>query len=183
MLEQDTQQFKQKTKQITLQLDMTYTELFEMNESAKLYNQTIASLKKALHTEKACIEELRDQVKQLRALVREEKAQRDEYLAHLHIQRNQIENFGQKHISMTNELERNLTQMNDTIKMSMQAGIKVVTKLERNSKNMVAAQQSQFYSSKYQASKAFGSMYSGQSGYRAIGKINKSIASRSIAQK
>ena len=48
--------------------------------------------------------------------------------------------------------------MNEQIQQNSKDGIKAVKRMERNSKNMVAKQQSVFFSSKYQASKLFASM-------------------------
>ena len=84
-IEADTETFAKRNQKIEFEMDKNYNELFGKNESAKLYHKNIFQLKRAIATEKACIEELRKQVGEMRRMIHEEKAQRDEYLAHLHI--------------------------------------------------------------------------------------------------
>jgi len=61
--------------------------------------------------------------------------------------------MGMKHIRDTSELERGLTTMNTQIEDCIKKGTVTVQQLDRKTKNMVAAQQSQFFMSKYEQSK------------------------------
>jgi hypothetical protein len=53
--------------------------------------------------------------------------------------------------------------MNETIQNNTDLSLKVMKQLERNSKNMIAKQGSQFFQSKYQKSKMLGSIYTNKS--------------------
>ena len=57
----------------------------------------------------------------------------------------------------TGQLERGLSKMNHSINYTIEYGIMSVQQLERNTKNMVASQQSRFYQSKYEQSKLLSS--------------------------
>ena len=60
--------------------------------------------------------------------------------------------------------------MNEVVKAGADAAIKQMKKLERNTKNMVAAQNSKYYTSKYQASKY--SMNMSKMSKYSVSKIN-----------
>lgn len=67
-----------------------------------------------------------------------------------------------------------MTNMNDHINDAIKKGHISVKQLERNTKNMNAAQQSQFYMSKYQ-SKIYSSMNNSKFTVSRIGFENRSI--------
>ena len=65
------------------------------------------------------------------------------------LQRKKIESLGIKHIKHTGHLEHGLSLMNEQVNGTAKDALKNIKKLERNTKNMVAAQNSQFLNSKY----------------------------------
>lgn len=67
-----------------------------------------------------------------------------------------------------------MTNMNEHINDAIKKGHISVKQLERNTKNMNAAQQSQFYMSKY-ASKIYSSMNNSKFNVSRIGFENRSI--------
>jgi len=55
------------------------------------------------------------------------------------LQRKKIQTLGFKHIKSTNHLEHGLSAMNDQVEGTAKEALKNIKKLERNTKNMVAA--------------------------------------------
>ena len=150
MLQEDNKEIENKRTKTLYQIDNAYNELFNTNESMKLYEKTIDDLKKAVNTEKAYLVTLNEEVDQLRKLLLEEKELKEQYRGLDLLQRKKINALGDKHMQGTHQLERGLTLMNDTINNTINKGIISVQQLERNTKNMVARQASQFYMSKYE---------------------------------
>ena len=90
------------------------------------------------------------------------------------IQRKQIETLGIKHDRNTKALQRNLNGMNECINDAVIKGHVSIKQLEKNTKNMIAAQNSQFFMSKY-ASKYYSSMNNSKFNVSRIGFENRSI--------
>ena len=85
---------------------------------------------------------MEDKIKKLKEMLNEEQIQRDELKQLQTLQRKQIETLGIKHDRNTSQLERNLTGMNECINEAVQKGHVSIKQLERNTKNMIAAQNS-----------------------------------------
>lgn len=126
-----------------------------------MYDKTVQDLKRAVVTEKAYIVSLNNQIAELRALAQEETVQRDELKGFSHLMRKQIGTLNTKHNNNTDALERGLSLMNEQIDSMLTQGYISVKQMERNSKNLAARSASQFFMSKYTASKVFSSQYSG----------------------
>ena len=87
--------------------------------------------------------------------------QRDELKGFQHLMRKQIHTLETKHNNQTEALERGLSTMNEQINDLVTKGYISVKQMERNSKNLIARSASQFFMSKYTASKMFSSQFSG----------------------
>lgn len=59
-LEQDQVEVKNKQTRVQFEIDSTYNELFAQNDCIKLYEKTISDLKKALVTEIAYAQTLKE---------------------------------------------------------------------------------------------------------------------------
>ena len=108
----------------------------------KLFDNTIKDLKRAICTEGACVEVLKNQIKDLQIILNEEQIQRDDLKGLSFLQKKQIETLNIKHNRNTDQLERNLSNLNEHINQTIKQGYIKVKQLERNTNNMVAAQQS-----------------------------------------
>ena len=124
-----------------------------MNDSAKLYSESIVEISEALDRERDFMDSLTEQVKNLREALSKESQQRDELKAHVLIQRKQIENYGRLHMKETERLERGLTSINEGMKSNMRQGVSTILKLEKTSKHLNSVSASQFYLSKHNQSK------------------------------
>ena len=155
-------------------IDKVYNDVFLQSDTMKLYDKTIQDLGKASAVEKACLEELKGEVKALREMLAAEQAAKDELKQVQVVQRKQIETLGLKHDRGTEALERNLNGMNDCINEAVRKGHVSVKQLERNTKNMIAAQDSKFFMSKYQ-SKYYSSMNNSKFNVSRYGFENRSI--------
>jgi len=120
--------------------------------------------------------QLKANIKELRKLLQDEQAERDNFKAHCILQRKKINATKVNHEKEAKYLERGLTQMNEVICNNTDLSMKVMKQLERNSKNMIAKQASQFFNSKYQKSKMLGSIYTNKSRF----ELNMSTIGRTI---
>lgn len=186
-METETAQLKAKRVTTGMHLETVLEELFKINEGYKLYNQSLEQLTQANHGELNYILDVKAQIKELRKLLQEEQAERDELKQLCILQRKKINANRQTHEKESIYLQRGLTQMNETIQNNTDLSLKVMKQLERNSKNLVAKQSSQFFNSKYQKSKLLGSIYTNKSRFELNmstlkDNVNKQI-SDSLSQK
>lgn len=82
-------------------LNCAYDQLFKHNETLKLYDRTIDDLERALKTEKAYCEIVKEQITELRALLAEELHHKNQFKGLDSLQKKQIQSLGQKHIRNT----------------------------------------------------------------------------------
>jgi len=160
-LEKDNKELHDLRVKQSYKFDEVLGELFRINETIKLYdkrhmkeklpqrktgydvkpfkNVVLTDMKRAVATEGACKTTLQEQIKQLRKLLIEETHQRDELKHTVALQRKKMQTLGFKHIKHTNHLEHGLSAMNDQVEGTAKEALKNIKKLERNTKNMVAA--------------------------------------------
>ena len=167
-------EIQEKRVRVQYEADQVYYDLFVKNDTMKLYDRTIDDIKRALQMEKQYVQKLTYEINQMKEIVAEEQIQRDEYKGIQTLQRKQIGTLGIKHDRNTQQLERNLSNMNEHINDAINKGHISIKQLERNTNNMAAAQQSQFYMSKY-ASKIYSSMNNSKFTLSRVGFENKSI--------
>lgn len=111
-------------------------DLFKMSESAKVFQQTLEQLQKAITTEKVCIITLNEQIKQIKVLIKEETHKKSLLPQSILLQKKQINSLNLRHDLKTTQLHFGLTHANDDIKNCLDDGAKDIKNMERHNKNL-----------------------------------------------
>ena len=106
------------------------SDLFKMNDSAKLFQQTLEQLQKAIVTEKICIITLNEQIKSIKELIKEETHKKSLLPGSISLQKKQIQGLAMKHDIKTTKLHLGLTHTNDQIKNCIDKGAKDIKYME-----------------------------------------------------
>lgn len=111
-------------------------DLFKMSESAKVFQQTLEQLQKAITTEKVCIVTLNDQIKSIKHLIKEETQKKSLLPQSILLQKKQINSLNLRHDLKTTQLHFGLTETNDNVKNCLDHGAKDIKRMEKHNKNL-----------------------------------------------
>lgn len=90
LLDKNISEIKEKNTIQNFQIDQILKDLFIANEASKLFDKSITHLRKAVETERNCKVTLQAQVKELKKILIEEHAQKEEIKALVAIQQKNI---------------------------------------------------------------------------------------------
>ena len=137
-LEKNTQDTVKKRLTIKGQLAQVNQDIYGLEKTTAVFNQTLAKLNEANDTEKCCIATLHKQIKELRTLLAEEKSQHEQYRGMTMLQRKQMNGLDQKKKTREDSIGRVKTVMKERIEDSIKQGAETIQNLENTTNNLAA---------------------------------------------
>ena len=141
-LEKNTAELTKKRLTMKGQRAQATQDVYGLEKSIAVFNQTLEKLSEANETEKCYIVTLHKQIKELRTLLAEERSQHEQYRGMTMLQRKQMNGLEQKQNVRKESIGRVKSVMKERIEENIKQGAETINNLENTTKNLEARQAS-----------------------------------------